>query len=50
MDQLVTPRYQATYRQTEIRLIADCAKQGQSLCLMGVAGTGKSNITLVSAK
>lgn len=45
MDQSVTPRYQLTYRQAEIRLIADCAKQGQSLCLMGVAGTGKSNIT-----
>lgn len=45
MEPSVSPRYQITYRQAEIRLIADCAKQGQSLCLMGVAGTGKSNIT-----
>lgn len=40
-----TQRYSATYRQAEIKLIVDCAKQGQSLCLMGIAGTGKSNIT-----
>ncbi|MCE7983001.1 MAG: hypothetical protein DYG89_17590 [Caldilinea sp. CFX5] len=45
MEQSVSPRYQLTYRQAEIQLIADCAKQGQSLCLMGVAGVGKSNIT-----
>lgn len=45
MDQPVTPRYQATYRQAELRLIAENAKQGQSLCFVGVAGTGKSNIT-----
>lgn len=45
MDQPATPRYQATYRQAELRLIAENAKQGQSLCFVGVAGTGKSNIT-----
>ena len=28
-----------------MRLIFDFARQGESLCLMGVAGTGKSNIT-----
>jgi hypothetical protein len=45
MDQSITPRYQATYRQAELRLIAENAKQGQSLCYVGIAGTGKSNIT-----
>ncbi len=40
-----TPRYQPTYRQAELRLIVDNAKQGQSLCFVGIAGTGKSNIT-----
>lgn len=45
MDQSVTPRYQVTYRQAELRLIAHHVKQGQSLCFVGIAGTGKSNIT-----
>lgn len=45
MDQSVTPRYQERYRQAELRLIAENAKQGQSLCFVGIAGTGKSNIT-----
>lgn len=45
MDQSVIPRYQPTYRQAELRLIAENAKQGQSLCFMGIAGIGKSNIT-----
>ncbi|HRW07161.1 MAG TPA: hypothetical protein P5121_18785 [Caldilineaceae bacterium] len=40
-----TPRYRATYRQNEISLICNAAQEGQSLCLMGIAGTGKSNIT-----
>ncbi len=40
-----SPRYQPTYRQAELRLIVDHAKQGQSLCFVGIAGTGKSNIT-----
>ncbi|MCX6045835.1 MAG: AAA family ATPase [Chloroflexi bacterium] len=39
------PRYPPTYRQNELHLIIDAARQGQSLCLMGVAGIGKSNIT-----
>jgi hypothetical protein len=38
------PRYLPTYRQAEIRLISDFARRGQSLCLVGVAGSGKSNI------
>ncbi len=42
---MATPRYTATYRQNEIGLICKAAQEGQSLCLMGVAGTGKSNIT-----
>jgi hypothetical protein len=42
---MVTPRYTATYRQNEIGLICKAAQEGQSLCLMGIAGTGKSNIT-----
>ncbi len=45
MEQSTSPRYQPTYRQAELRLIADNAKQGQSLCFVGIAGTGKSNIT-----
>lgn len=45
MDHSVVPRYQPTYRQAELRLIADNAKQGQSLCFVGSAGTGKSNMT-----
>lgn len=45
MDQSVTPRYQERYRQAELRLITENAKQGQSLCFVGIAGTGKSNIT-----
>src|SRR3954463_2701670 len=39
------PRYPPTFRQDEIRLIMDAARQGQSLCFMGIAGIGKSNIT-----
>ncbi len=39
------PRYPPTYRQNEIHLIMGAARQGQSLCLMGIAGIGKSNIT-----
>jgi len=42
---MTTPRYTATYRQNEINLICSRAKEGESLCLMGIAGTGKSNIT-----
>lgn len=45
MTNTITPRYGLTYRQSEINLICDCAKSGQSLCLVGIAGTGKSNIT-----
>ena len=45
MEQSITPRYQLTYRQAELRLIADNATQGQSLCFVGIAGTGKSDIT-----
>lgn len=37
-------RYSYRYRAAEIRLIFDCIKQGQSLCFVGIAGTGKSNI------
>lgn len=42
---MATPRYTATYRQNEIGLICKAAQEGQSLCLVGIAGTGKSNIT-----
>ncbi|MBX3009934.1 MAG: hypothetical protein KF832_00455 [Caldilineaceae bacterium] len=45
MDQPTIPRYQVTYRQAELRLITALAKQGQSLCYVGLAGSGKSNIT-----
>lgn len=39
------PRYQPRYRQSEVALICDCVRRGQSLCLVGVAGSGKSNLT-----
>jgi hypothetical protein len=38
------PRYQATYRQDEIDLIIRHALRGESLALVGLAGSGKSNI------
>lgn len=40
-----TPRYTATYRRDEITLICQAAREGDSVCLVGIAGTGKSNIT-----
>lgn len=39
------PRYLPTYREDELQLICDRALEGKSLCFVGVAGTGKSNIT-----
>ena len=45
MTNTITPRYGLTYRQSEITLICEAAKSGQSLCFVGIAGTGKSNIT-----
>ncbi|MEZ4613939.1 MAG: AAA family ATPase [Caldilineaceae bacterium] len=45
MANTITPRYAQSYRQNELSLICNAAKEGQSLCLVGVAGTGKSNIT-----
>ena len=41
----IIPRYPLTYRKNEITLICKAAQEGQSLCFVGVAGTGKSNIT-----
>jgi hypothetical protein len=38
------PRYQPTYRADEIRLILRYARRGESLCFMGIAGAGKSNL------
>lgn len=38
-------RYLPTYRQEEIRFICDQVRRGESLCLVGIAGIGKSNIT-----
>lgn len=45
MTNTITPRYLATYRQRELTRICNAAKEGQSLCFVGVAGVGKSNIT-----
>ncbi len=39
-----TPRYPPPYRATEIRQICNFARKGLSLCFVGVAGSGKSNI------
>jgi ABC-type cobalamin/Fe3+-siderophores transport system ATPase subunit len=44
MPQNVIPRYSEVYRRDEIDFILSSARQGESLCLMGVAGVGKSNI------
>lgn len=41
----VIPRYPPTYRQDELRLIGDFVRAGKSLCFVGVAGVGKSNMT-----
>lgn len=43
-DQLKN-RYNYNYRSAEMNLVFDCAKQGQSLCFVGIAGIGKSNIS-----
>lgn len=40
-----TPRYAPTYRRNELTLICNAVKEGHSLCFVGIAGTGKSNIT-----
>ncbi|MEZ4866653.1 MAG: hypothetical protein R3C14_35365 [Caldilineaceae bacterium] len=45
MENIINPRYLLDYRKQELTLICDCAKEGQSLCFVGIAGTGKSNIT-----
>ena len=37
-------RYLPKYRQDEIRLACDCAFRGESLCFVGIAGVGKSNV------
>lgn len=42
-----TSRYLPTYREREVSLCCECAARGESLCLVGVAGTGKSNIVKV---
>lgn len=42
-----TARYLPTYRQTELRHICRLASRGESLCFVGIAGTGKSNIVKV---
>lgn len=41
---LSEPRYLPQYRQDEIHLIFDCAFRGESLCFVGIAGVGKSNV------
>jgi hypothetical protein len=40
-------RYSRTYRQNELALITSCARRGESLCLVGVAGVGKTNIVRI---
>lgn len=41
------PRYLPTYRENELSHICDYARRGESLCLVGVAGVGKSNIVRI---
>jgi hypothetical protein len=38
------PRYLPQYRHDEIRLIIECAFRGESICFVGIAGVGKSNV------
>jgi hypothetical protein len=38
-------RYAPTFRRDELTLVCDLARKGHSLCFVGVAGSGKSNIT-----
>lgn len=42
-----TSRYLPTYREREVSFCCDYAARGESLCLVGVAGSGKSNIVKV---
>ncbi|MEZ4711052.1 MAG: hypothetical protein R3A44_27895 [Caldilineaceae bacterium] len=42
---MIIPRYQPTFRQDEMSLICRSALTGESLCFVGLAGSGKSNIT-----
>ena len=44
MSQTVVPRFGSHYRQDEISLVCRHALSGESLCFVGVAGTGKSNM------
>lgn len=39
-------RHSKAYRSEEITLITECARQGQSCAFVGIAGVGKSNITV----
>lgn len=41
---MTIPRYPPTFRQDEIQLICQSALTGESLCFVGLAGSGKSNI------
>lgn len=45
MPNNIPPRYLPSYRECEVKFICDQAKGGESLCLIGVAGSGKSNLT-----
>ena len=38
------PRYRPSFRQTEVALIRAAAARGQSVCFVGVAGIGKTNL------
>jgi len=39
-----TSRYLPTYRERELSVCCDYARKGKSLCFVGIAGSGKSNI------
>ena len=39
-------RHPKDYRSEEIARISECARQGQSSAFVGIAGVGKSNLTL----
>lgn len=43
----ISSRYLPTYRQPEISRCCEYAARGESLCFVGIAGSGKSNIVKV---
>ncbi len=43
-NRAIPPRHSPSYRSREFDFIVSHARRGESLCLVGVAGSGKSNL------